>query len=121
LNRSWLLILLILGSVVAAGCASVPEEAIAARIRAANSPIVRDVDYRPPNMLDPAEIDVWLRPDARQLQATSLWCDVIVPVGGQRRVVAIYYSTGTTFVSLDPSCGPRRADGDHNRGWLHLA
>jgi hypothetical protein len=101
-------LLLILGTVVAAGCAPAAGEVIAARIHAAQSPIVREVDYQPANMLDPAEVDVWLRPEATEAQANTLWCDVIVLAGGQPyegdRGVAVFYSTGTMYVSLNPVC-----------------
>jgi hypothetical protein len=97
--------LLILGSVVAAGCAPAPEEAIAAKIEAANSPLVREVDYQPANMLDPAEIDVWLRSDATEAQANAFWCDVVLPAGGQLQDVALWDSTGATYVSVHTGCG----------------
>jgi hypothetical protein len=67
---------------VVAGCASDPGARVADRIRAANSGAVQEVVYQPRNILDPAEIDVFLRPGVTVAETDRLWCKVIEPAGG---------------------------------------
>lgn len=89
---------------VAVGCALAPEGRVANRIRAAASPVVREVVFRPANFLDPASIDVWLIPGATVAQADRLWCEVIVPAGGSA-YVEVWNDSGTELmVSVDPIC-----------------
>lgn len=83
-------------------------EQLAADIRAANSPIVRDVVYRSATMIDPPEVDVWLRPGATEEQAVSLWCEVIAPAGGSafegERGVVVWDDAGTEMMAVNPDC-----------------
>jgi hypothetical protein len=76
-----------------AGCAE-REACVADQIRAANSPIVREVVYRSSNILDPAEVDVYVSLGTTNAQAQALWCDVIV----------LYKAGGLFSVRVDPTC-----------------
>jgi hypothetical protein len=90
-------------SLAAAGCAE-REAGVADRIRAVNSPIVRRVFYQSSNILDPAEVDVYVGAGTTQAQAQRLWCDVIVPAGGDATFVALWRGVGWFSVNVDPTC-----------------
>jgi hypothetical protein len=70
-----------------AGCAD-QGEAVAAEIRAANSPYVVRVDVSPANPVfggkDWEDVFVYLTGDVTDGQALDLWCSVILPSGGGR-------------------------------------
>ena len=74
---------------VAAACSPSGEE-IAQRIRDAHSPLIANLIYRPQNFLDPAEIDIFLEPGTEEAQADALWCEVVVPSGGDRGWVVLW-------------------------------
>lgn len=101
-------LLALLVGLLAAGCAPAPGEQIANRIRAAGSPVVREVIFRPANLLDPASIDVWLIPGAPEAQAEAVWCEVIAPAGGsaydEGGGVAVWNDSGTELMAVDPVC-----------------
>ena|ERR1700690_3196693 len=102
-------VLALVAGLVATGCASTAGEQVASRIRAANSPVVREVVWRPANFLDPPEVDVWLIPGATESQAEILWCQVIVPAGGSPYQndtgVAVWNDAGTEMmVTVTPVC-----------------
>lgn len=80
------LLALSLVAAVAAACSPSGEE-IAQRIRDAHSPLIESVNYRPQNILDPQEIDVLLKPGTTEAQADALWCEIVVPAGGDIPVV----------------------------------
>jgi hypothetical protein len=69
-------------ALLASACAG-PGAGIADRIRAADSPIVREVFYSPSNWLVGGEerIDVYLINEATDAQAVDLWCTVVIPAG----------------------------------------
>jgi hypothetical protein len=98
----------LLAALFAAACAPSPGEQVAARIRAAGSSLIRDVTFRAPNMVDPASVDVWLRPGATEAQADALWCEVIAPAGGSAfegdTEVVVWNDQGTEPMALSPSC-----------------
>jgi hypothetical protein len=74
--------MLALVGILAAGCAG-PAQGIADRIRAANSPIVREVHISPANPFGgkPDEVKVYIDPKATEADALALWCDVMLPAG----------------------------------------
>jgi hypothetical protein len=65
-----------------AGCGG-PGAGIADRIRAANSPIVREVSFSPANPLEGSgeAIQIYLIDAASDAQALGLWCRVVLPAG----------------------------------------
>jgi hypothetical protein len=67
---------------IAFGCAG-PARGIADRIRAANSPIVREVYVSPANPFGGKgdEIQVFVADNTREAQKLSLWCEVMLPAG----------------------------------------
>jgi hypothetical protein len=73
---------LVLVSLLAARCAG-PAQGIADRIRAANSPIVREVQISPANPFGgkPDEVKVYIYAEATEADALALWCDVMLPAG----------------------------------------
>jgi hypothetical protein len=89
-----------LAALLLAGCASDAGEHVADRIRAANATLVRDVIYRPANLLDPSEIIVHLRPGATEPQAEQLWCDVVAPAGTESHYsdVSVWNDSGTVLM-----------------------
>jgi hypothetical protein len=99
-------VLLLLVTAVVGGCQSDPAAAVATRIRAAGSPVVRDVVLRSANYLDPAGVDVWLRAGATEAEADALWCDVIEPTGGSN-LVAVWNDMGTEMMAVNAECAPR--------------
>jgi hypothetical protein len=72
----------VLAGLLIAGCAG-PALGIADRIRAANSPIVREVHISPANPFGgkPDEVKVYVVDDATEADALALWCEIIVPAG----------------------------------------
>ena len=107
----------VLAALLVASCAPAPGEQVAARIRAAGSPLVREVTFRAADMIDPASIDVFLSPGTTRAQAEGLWCAVIVPAGGTMTEgdagVALWTTTqawtapagdGSDFLDIDPTC-----------------
>ena len=87
-------------------CAPSPGQAVAQRIRESNSPAIATVVFRPENMLDPEEVDVWLAPGVSGAVADRLWCDVIAPAGGSQELVVVRNATGTSMMATDPPCQP---------------
>ena len=105
---TWLLLLLL--ALAAWGCAADPGAQVADRIRAANSEVVREVVYRPADILDPPQVrcrtcgPVQLPQIARRLS-----CDTIVPAGGSQygeTAVVVWNDAGTEMMSLDLTCAP---------------
>ena len=75
-------------SLLVAGCGLIPGPGagIAERIRAANSPIIREVEFSPASpVVDTGEyIFVFLNDDATDAQALDLWCTVVIPAGAEQ-------------------------------------
>jgi hypothetical protein len=76
-------------------CCSGPGAGIADKIRAANSPIVREVQLASAAFPDSSTdaIDVYIVDDASDAQALDLWCTVVVPAGVSQlppRAVRLY-------------------------------
>jgi hypothetical protein len=103
-------------ALLATGCQG-PGTGIADRIRAANSPIVREVLYGSPGLEGGGErIFVYLIDEATDAQALDLWCQVVIPAGAEQLGpdnVRLYKggkpapgggSLGTTRVLRDPVC-----------------
>ena len=61
-----------------------PGRALAARLQAAGSPLIREVVFRPQSMIDPPEVHIIVQPGVTESQAERLWCDVIAPAGGSQ-------------------------------------
>ena len=59
-----------------------PGRALAARLQAAGSPLIREVVFQPKTMIDPPEVHITVQPGVTEAQAELLWCDVIAPAGG---------------------------------------
>jgi hypothetical protein len=97
---------------VAAGCGVVagqtPAEKVATRIRDAASPLVSKVVYRPATFLDEPRVDVSLRPGATESQAEALWCEIVVPAGGnqdpEETGTVVWNDSGTEMMALDAVC-----------------
>ncbi len=72
-------------ALLAVGCAG-PGAGIADKIRAANSPIVREVRFVPANPLEGSEeyIVVYVIDEATDAQALDLWCTVVIPAGAEQ-------------------------------------
>ena len=104
-GRMWLLVLLACG---AAGCSPAPGQQVAERIRASGSSLVLDVRYRTENILDPAEVLVFLRPGTTEQEAEAFWCEIVVPVGGTHEEgptgVTLWNSNGTQALAADSTC-----------------
>jgi hypothetical protein len=85
-----------------------PGRALAMRLQAANSPLVREIVFRPQTFIDPPEVDVWLRPGATEAQASALWCEVIAPAGGSPFEgdlgVVVWNDAGTEMMAVNPPC-----------------
>ncbi len=85
-----------------------PGRALASRLEAAGSPIVRDVIFRPKKMIDPPEVDVWLRPGVSAEQAVALWCQTIAPAGGSPFEgdlgAVVWNDAGTEMMAVNPPC-----------------
>lgn len=80
---------------------------MAERLRAANSPLVDHVVFRPGSGIDPPEVNVWLAQGVTDEAAGQLWCDVVVPAGGTRQgdtAVVMYDITGTTTLGDNADC-----------------
>lgn len=104
-------------SLLVAGCGG-PGQGIADRIRAANSPIVREVFLSPANLLEGSgdAVTVYLIDEASDAQAVDLWCNVVVPAGAEQLPkgrVDLYKGgdlqdgggrSGVSLVLHDPSC-----------------
>lgn len=69
-------------SVFIASCTG-PGQGIADRIRAANSPLVREVFLSPANPWEGSgdAVYVYLKDEATDAQALDLWCNVVIPAG----------------------------------------
>jgi hypothetical protein len=66
-----------------AGCSPSPGAGVAERIRAANSPVVREVDYGAPNAIVGVEelLYIYVVDGTTEAQALDMWCNVAVPAG----------------------------------------
>jgi len=84
LPRMWVVALTAVVLLVA-GCAG-PGAGIAAKIRAANSSIVREVEFSPAAFPESSTdaISVYLVDDATDAQTLDLWCTVVVPAGAEQ-------------------------------------
>ena len=72
---------LVLVILIAVGCAPARGEEVSSRIRAANSPVVREVTFYD-DWFDGTQVLVHLQPGVTEAQAQRLWCEVIAPAGG---------------------------------------
>jgi hypothetical protein len=97
----------------ATGCLPTRGQAIADRIRAANSPIVRQVDLSPANPLlgRGDEVFVFITDAATDAEALDLWCLVVLPAGARELragAVNVYRggvdSSGAYLALHDPVC-----------------
>ncbi len=96
----------VLGLLVAA-CVK-PGDRLADHIRAANSPVVREV-FVHDDWLDGPEVILYLRSGATEAQAEQLWCEVIEPAGGSHlegdTATTVWDSWGWTPMAQDTNCG----------------
>jgi hypothetical protein len=77
---------------IVSGCLPGPGQGIVDRIRAANSPIVREVVLSPANPFGGKgeEVHVYIADTATEAEAVELWCDVVILAGiGQLPVGAV--------------------------------
>jgi hypothetical protein len=84
-----------------------PGQALAARIRAANSPLVQSVEFRSLTMIDPPEVHVIVRRGVTEAQAEQLWCDVVAPAGGSQlegNLGALIYDDEGNWLASDVTC-----------------
>jgi hypothetical protein len=81
---SALVVVLGMSSTLLTGCAG-PGQSIADRIRAANSPIVREVVLSPANFWEGSgdAVYVYLKEEATEAEALDLWCRVVLPAGAK--------------------------------------
>jgi hypothetical protein len=117
------LALALLVALVAVGCLPGPGQGIVDRIRAANSPMVKEVVLSPVNPWegkDYEDIILYLVNDVTDEAAFDLWCTVIVPAGadrlGPKGEVRMYkgivkwpgggISGGIRVLKDAPTCGP---------------
>jgi hypothetical protein len=103
MRRSRFVLAGVFACLVVAGCAT-PEQDVANRIRAAGSPIVRSVVYRPQNILDPAEVVIDLVQGTTQDQAQQLWCEVVAPAGGGDVRISLWIDGRFFPVTVDEIC-----------------
>jgi hypothetical protein len=84
-----------------------PGEALAERIRAANSPLIQTVEFRPLTMIDPPEVHVIVVPSVTEDQADRLWCDVVAPAGGSQfegNLGALIYDEHGNWLASSVTC-----------------
>lgn len=84
-----------------------PGEALAARIRAAGSPLVQRVEFRPLTMIDPPEVHVIVGPGVTAGQVETLWCSVVEPAGGgqfEGNLGALIYDQQGNWLSSNVTC-----------------
>ena len=82
-------------------------ESVAERIRGAGSTLVREVVFRPQDLPDPPEVNVWLKAGASESDAVRLWCDVIIPAGGTAggdTAVVVWNDPGTSMMAVNATC-----------------
>ena len=100
----------VLAVLTLSACAPDPAEHVVTMIKATGSDLVREIDYRPANFLDPAEVVVYLRAGATAAQAGALWCAVIVPAAGgpdaSASLVTLWDDAGNTLLSEGLTCPP---------------
>ena len=104
---SWARSLVVAMSIAVCVCACGPSEgeSISRRIYDAQSPLVVKVAYRPANLLDPEQVDVYVRSGTTEAEASDLWCRVVVPAAGKDMViVALWNETGTQMMAVDAEC-----------------
>jgi hypothetical protein len=90
----------IIVSLLVAGCVT-PGQGIVDRIRAANSPIVREIVLTPPNPFGGKgdEIHIYVVDEATEAEALALWCDVVLPAGAAQlpfMAVRVYWGERST-------------------------
>jgi hypothetical protein len=103
-RRIWVVLM---AGLATTACAPAEVDQLANGIRAADSPIVREVTVRSANVLDPARIYVRLVAGTTEAQADELWCDVIASAGDSGlayQTVAVWNDAGTERMALDPVC-----------------
>ena len=107
----------VIAALLVAGCAGAGK-GIADRIRAANSPIVKEVDLSPANFWQGSgdAVHVYLTDAATDEEALDLWCTVVYPPTVDRLPVGqvVLYKggelqqgggrLGVTLVLRDPMC-----------------
>jgi hypothetical protein len=104
-----------LGSLLVAGCAG-PGRGIADRIRAANSPIVREVYLSPANAFGGKgdEIQIFVPDNTTEAEKLSLWCEVMLPAGAADMppgTIGVYEGVPGAGhdVLRDPACPSNRS------------
>jgi hypothetical protein len=92
-------------ALAASACVSPPGAPVADKIRAANSPIVREVRYVPARFgasVVEDSITVILVDGTTEAQAADLWCTVIVPAGGDLLPPGALYVTQGEYLAVLP-------------------
>ena len=93
--------------VLVAGCSS--ASGVAARIRAVNSPLVRDVEYKDA-IVGSNPIRVYLVPDTTLADGHRFWCDVVVPAAGAdlSTIEIVVYSSDPPQAGVDPTLADKQ-------------
>jgi hypothetical protein len=84
-----------------------PGRQLAARIRAAESPLISEVVFRPQTMIDPPEVHVIVQRGVTELQAEQLWCAVVAPAGGSQfegDLGALIYDDAGNWLASTVTC-----------------
>jgi hypothetical protein len=85
-----------------------PGRQLADRIRVADSPLVREVIFRPQTMIDPPEVHVIVNAGVTEAQAERLWCEVVAPAGGSQfegDLGALIYDDAGNWLAANAQCG----------------
>lgn len=106
---AWLFTLLIGGCHGFAAYDQRDGAAIADAIRAAGATSIQDVTYKPGDYLDPATIDVILKPGVSKADAAGLVCSVVKPAIAAARPpdslgVVLWDPTATSVVATEQDC-----------------
>ncbi len=70
-----------------------PSQSVADAIRGSGSDLIDHVDYISANFLDPARVNVYLKPGSTEAQADAFWCSVVIAAAGAGKATA----TGSTL------------------------
>jgi hypothetical protein len=84
-----------------------PGRKLADRIRAADSPLVREVVFRQQTIIDPPEVHVIVDAGMTEWQAEQLWCDIVAPAGGSQfegELGALIYDDAGKWLASGTEC-----------------